>query len=84
MPPKAQRIKKPLQKKQIANLSDLDDEDYGPPGPDELDMQQAYRKPKLSKPFYDDEVSDYVAVRLAVIRAKTLQKYREKHYNSDT
>lgn len=73
MPPKAQRIKKPLARK----LSDMDDEDYGPPGSDELDLQRGYKKPKLSKPFFDDEVSDYVAIRLAVIRAKTLQKFRE-------
>lgn len=76
--------KKPLQKKQIINLSDLDDEDYGPPGPEELDQHRGYRKPKLSKPFEDDSVSDYVAIRLAVIRAKTLQKYREIYYNSET
>ena len=83
-PLKVQRIKKPLQKNPILSQSDLDDEDYGPPGPDELDQQRGYRKPKLSKPFIDDEVSDYVAIRLAVIRAKTLQKYREIYYNSET
>ena len=55
----------------------MDDEDYGPPGSDELDVHRGYKKPKISKPFFDDEVSDYVAIRLAVIRAKTLQKYRE-------
>jgi hypothetical protein len=55
----------------------MDDEDYGPPGSDELDLHRGYKKPKLSKPFFDDEVSDYVAIRLAVIRAKTLQKFRE-------
>ena len=76
--------KRPLQKKLIvSNITDLDDEDYGPPGPDELDFHQGYKRPKLSKPFIDDEVSDYVTVRLAVIRAKTLQKYREIYYNSD-
>ena len=73
MPPKVQRTKKPLTKK----LSDLDDEDYGPAGPDELDLQRGYGRPKLSKPFYDDEVSDYVAIRLALIREKALVKYRE-------
>jgi hypothetical protein len=73
MPPKVQRTKKPLLKK----VSDLDDEDYGPAGPDELDLQRGYSRPKLSKPFYDDEVSDYVAIRLALIREKALQKYRE-------
>ncbi len=84
MPPKVQRIKKPLLKKPILSQSDLDDEDYGPPGPDELDLQKGYGRPKLSEPFIDDNVSDYVAIRLAVIRLKTLQKYREVYYNSDT
>lgn len=73
-PPKVPaKIKKPLTRK----LSDVDDEDYGPPGPDELDLHRGYEKPKLSKPFFDDEVSDYVAIRLAVIRLKTLQRFRE-------
>jgi len=70
-------IKKPLLKKQTLRKSDLDDEDYGPAGPDELDLQRGYGRPKLSKPFYDDGVSDYVAIRLALIREKALQKYRE-------
>lgn len=85
MPPKAQRTKKPLAKKLIlSRASDLDDEDYGPPGPDELDLQRGFKRPKLSKPFIDDEVSDYVTVRLAVIRAKALQKHREIMYNKAT
>jgi hypothetical protein len=32
----------------------------------------------------DEPLSDYVMVRLAVIRARTLQKYREVCYNRDT
>lgn len=72
------RVKKPLTKKPIiSQASDLDDEGYCPAGPDELDLHRGFSSPKLSKPFEDDEVSDYVAIRLAVIRAKTLQKYRE-------
>jgi len=55
----------------------LDDEDYGPAGPDELDLHRGFSRPKLSEPFIDDEVSDYVAIRLAVIRVRALQKYRE-------
>lgn len=74
-------IKKPLQKKQILSQSDLDDEDYGPPGSAELDEHRSYGRPKLSKPFFDDEVPDHIAVRLAVIRAKALQKYKEIYYN---
>ena len=55
----------------------MDDEDYGPPGPYELDLHRGYSRPKLSEPFFDDEVSDYVAIRLALIREKALQKYRD-------
>jgi hypothetical protein len=32
----------------------------------------------------DEPLSDYVTVRLAVIRARTLQKYREVCYNRAT
>jgi hypothetical protein len=76
------RTKRHLQKltlSQQSNLSlEIDDEGDGPPGPDEIDLQRGFSRPKLSKPFEeDDDVSDYVAIRLAVIRAKTLQKYRE-------
>lgn len=37
------------------------------------------RRPKVVNPnnLSDDEVSDYVAVRLAVARARAMQKYRE-------
>jgi hypothetical protein len=76
------RTKRHLQKLTLSQQSNLpleiDDEGDGPPGPDEIDLQRGFSRPKLSKPFEeDDDVSDYVAIRLAVIRAKTLQKYRE-------
>ena len=88
MPPKAlprtQRHLLKLTKSQPSNLI-CDDEDDGPPGPDELDLQRGFGRPKLVHHEIDDEpLSDYVAIRLAVIRAKTLQKYREVCYNSDT
>ena len=51
--------------------------DDGPPGPDELDLQRGFARPKIVEDQFDDTVSDYVAIRLAVIRAKALQKYRE-------
>jgi hypothetical protein len=37
------------------------------------------RRPKLVRPAdpVDDEVSDYVAVRLAVARARAMQRYRQ-------
>jgi len=37
------------------------------------------RRPKVARPAdsVDDEISDYVAVRLAVARARAMQRYRE-------
>jgi hypothetical protein len=56
----------------------IDDTDDGPPGPEELDLQTPFRRPRLvDNP--QDSVSDYVAVRLALARAKALQKYNEKY-----
>ena len=58
------------------NLSDGDD---GPPGPDELDLQTPYRRPELVKtPSATGDVDDYVAVRLAVARARAMEIYRTK------
>jgi hypothetical protein len=39
------------------------------------------RRPKLAPPTntVDDELSDYVAVRLAVARARAMARYRELH-----
>jgi hypothetical protein len=39
----------------------------------------AARRPKVARPAgtVDDEVSDYVAVRLAVARARAMQRYRQ-------
>jgi len=68
-----------------SNPTDIDDEDEGPPGPDELDLQRGFSRPKLVHHEIDDEpLSDYVTVRLAVIRARALQKYREICYNNAT
>lgn len=54
--------------------TDIDDEDLAP----------FYRRTHVrDEPEKEnDEISDYVAIRLAVIRAKTLQKYRELYYNT--
>ena len=59
-----------------------DDEDDDPPGPDELDVQVLYRRPRVAdapKAHQDDSVSDYVGIRLAVARAKALQKFNQKY-----
>ena len=55
------------------------------PGPDELDLQTPYRRPRLvdNHTTPDDvELSDYIKTRLLVARARALQKYNEK-YSSD-
>ena len=65
-------------------LSDLIiDDDDDDDGPEELDFHRAYSRPKVYKveqqvtDFDDEPLSDYVTVRLAVARAKSMQKYRE-------
>ena len=63
-----------LQSQQASNLEADEDDDY-----DDLsviDFQQGYRRPKLVDDKETD-VSDYIAIRLAVSRAKAMQKYRE-------
>jgi hypothetical protein len=52
----------------------IDDED------DDIDdgeLAPFYRRPKLVSEPESNEVSDYIAIRLAVIRVKALQKYRD-------
>ena len=61
----------------------VDDDDDG--GPEELDYHRAYGRPKVC--YVDETVidsddqplSDHVTVRLALSRAKALQKYRETY-----
>ena len=60
----------------------IDDENDDPPGPDELDLQISYRRPDLVDVPYnnsdDEELSNYVQVRLAVARARAMSVYRSK------
>lgn len=69
----------PRHKRQILTANpDLDDPDTGP-GSEEIDLHVAYRRPELiSNPVIDtdDEISDYVAIRLAVARARAMNIYR--------
>lgn len=68
--PKAQR--------RLLVTNDIDDRDNGPPGPDELDSQSPYRRPRISElPHTDDSISDYVALRLAVARIKAVKTYNK-------
>lgn len=70
---------------QPSNLLDIDDNDEGPPGPDELDLQRGFSRPRIIHHETDDEpLSPYITVRLAVIRARALEKYREICYNKDS
>jgi len=77
---KKRQLKLSQQHPQPSNIIDDDDDDGGP---EELDYHRAYSRPKVY--FVDEQVtdfddaplSDYVTVRLAVARAKAMQKYRE-------
>lgn len=69
----------PRHKRQVLiTNSELDDPDTGPSS-EEIDLHVAYRRPELiSNPVIDtdDEISDYVAIRLAVARARAMNIYR--------
>jgi hypothetical protein len=58
-----------------ASNSEIDEDDDSEDLSD-LDFQQGYRRPKLVVDK-EAELSDYIAIRLAVSRAKAMQKYRE-------
>jgi len=69
--PKAQR--------RLLVTNDASDGNDGPPGPNELDLQSPYRRPKLVEtPAATGDISDYVAVRLAVARARAMEIYQTK------
>ena len=82
--PKTKRLqlKLSLQHQLPSNTIIDDDDDDG--GPEELDYHRAYGRPKVYKvdikvTDLDEQLSDYVTVRLAVARAKAMQKYRETY-----
>jgi exosome complex RNA-binding protein Csl4 len=61
----------------INSVIDADDPEL--PGNDEIDLHTVYARPRITKKQEtDDELSDYVKVRLALAREKALEKYREK------
>ena len=78
---KKPQLKLSQQRPQLSNTIIDEDDDDG--GPEELDYHRAYSRPKVYKveqqvtDFDDEPLSDYVTVRLAVARAKAMQKYRE-------
>jgi hypothetical protein len=61
----------------------VDDDDDDDDGPDAVDFQIGFRKPELEKvldqqgDLDQDDLSDYVIVRLAVARARAMERYRE-------
>jgi hypothetical protein len=78
---KKRQLKLSQQRPQLSNTIVDDNDDDG--GPEELDYHRAYSRPKVYFvdeqviDFDDEPLSDYVTVRLAVARAKAMQKYRE-------
>ena len=76
------RSKQKLLTLQRSNPSEIDDGDDN--GYDDTDLQIAYRRPTLVPCDFhcdhdQDELSDYVLVRLAVARAKAMAHYRTTH-----
>ena len=93
MRPKASLLNLPRTKKlqlrlsqqhpQLSNLI-IDDDDDDDDGPEDLDCHLGYSRPKVYKvdtkvTDLDEPLSDYVTVRLAVARAKAMQKYKETY-----
>lgn len=69
----------PRAQRRLLVINDLtDDENDDPLGPDELDLHAPYRRPRIVDNSPDEGVSDYVAVRLAVARARAMEIYRNK------
>ena len=73
----------PRAQRRLLVNNDITDGDDGPPGPDELDFHNGYRRPESPKDLEiesdPDDLSDYVVVRLAVARARAMARYREIH-----
>ena len=78
---KKRQLKLSQQRPLLSNTIIDEDDDDG--GPEELDYHRAYGRPKICyveekiTDFDDEPLSDYVTARLAVARAKAMQKYRE-------
>ena len=70
-------LQRQVQSQQLSNLVCDDNDD--PAGPDELDIQSPYRRPKIVEtPNSDhDDLSDQVKTRLLIARVRAMEKYRE-------
>ena len=77
--PRTQQRQLSLLRSNPLTLDDDDDDD----GVDEVDFQVGFRRPELAKvldqqgDLDQDDLSDYVTVRLAVARARAMSRYRE-------
>lgn len=74
----------PKTKRRLLVTNDLSDDNNEPPGSDELDLHVSYARPRIvdksdTLSNNNEDLSSYVTVRLAVARAKALEKYREVH-----
>ena len=76
--PRTQQRQLNLQRSNPSEIDDDDDDGY-----DDTDLHVAYRRPTLipcDDRCYDhdqNELSDHVLVRLAIARAKAINRYRE-------
>jgi len=68
----------PRSRKRLSITNNSINDNDNPPGPDELDLHRAYRRPTLVKHRdFDCELSDYVQVRLAVARTRAMAQYQK-------
>lgn len=67
-------------RQQLRSNIDEDDEYHG----GDLDFHRGYSKPKLIKSNYldDNDLPDHIVKKLAQIRKKVLEKYKEVYYNN--
>ena len=70
----------PKHQRKLLVTNEIDDDGNDLPGPDELDLHVLYSRPRVvenHQELDDDDLSDYVTVRLAIARAKAMAKYKE-------
>jgi hypothetical protein len=78
LPKQTKRLLLSLPQLQLSNF-ELDDEDYDIET--DVELHRSYNRPRLVEVNLeedDDEVSDYVAMRLALAREKAMKAYYEK------
>lgn len=71
------RLQQRLWNQLRSNTFTLDDTDNGV---DDVDLQVGFRRQEIADQFEDldqDDLSDYITVRLAVARARAMERYHE-------